>query len=420
MATKSQVPGEQESAGDAYIPASGERLTPLDLLIVLSQRRRLILAITLFFAIPAAVIAFLLPAQYTATVVLMPPEQNTSMASILESQLGGLGSMAAMAAGGLDLKNPNDMYVAMLKGQTVEDGMIRQYGLMGEYHQKYLSLARRAFESHTDVDGGGKDGLIHISVSDRSPQRAAELANGYVEQFRKLSEHLAMTEAGRRVVFFGQQLRQAKDNLASAEEALKETEQSTGLISVGGQAEALIASAAELRANIAAKLVEIQALSTFATGENAQLLEAKQELASLREQLAKLGGSEQSPDSLIVPKGKVPEAGLEYERRMRDVKYYETIFTILAQQYELAKLDQAREGSMIQVVDAAIVPDRKSSPHRILIILCAAVFGWFVGVLAAFAQVGWLRLNGDPATRTKLAILVRCWWKPRSSTQHEA
>ena len=224
--------------------------------------------------------------------------------------------------------------------------------------------------------------MIRISVEDSDPKRAADLANGYVEQFRALSEHLAITEASQRRLFFEKQLEQAKDNLASAEEALKRTQQSTGLIQLDSQARALIESAASLKAQIAAKEVEIQGMQTYATSENAQLIQAQRELDGMRTQLAKLGGSESSVGGeIIVPKGMVPEAGLEYIRKVRDVKYNETIFDILARQFELAKLDEAREGALIQVVDPAIPPDKKSFPRRGLIVLGATAAGFLIGAV---------------------------------------
>ena len=300
--------------------------------------------------------------------------------------MGG-GSMAALAGGALGIKDQNDMYVAMLKSATVEDAMIQRYSLMKEYHAKYLSFARKDFENHATVNGSKKDGLIHISVNDSNPQRAAELANGWVDQFRKLSEHLAIGEAAQRRVFFEQQLEQAKDKLADAEEALKRTEQQTGVIELDSQAKVLIESAAALRAQITGKEVEIQSLKTFATGQNAQLIQAQQELDSMRAQLAKLGGNETDPDSdMVMAKGKVTEAGLEYVRKMRDVKYYETIFEILARQFELAKLDEAREGSMVQVVDPAIPPDRRSFPKRGYIVMGATAAGFLFGLSSWFCR----------------------------------
>ncbi|HTV83277.1 MAG TPA: GNVR domain-containing protein [Acidobacteriaceae bacterium] len=379
----------------------------IDFLVVLAEHRRAVVLTTVACTVISVIVAFLLPNQYTSTVVLMPPHQESSIASAFMTAMGSLSPIAELAGSTLGIKNPNDMYVAMLKSQTVEDAMVEKYNLEGEYHRRYLSLARKAFEDHVTIKGNGKDGLIHIAVEDRGPQRAAELASGYVNQFRDLSEHLAVTEAGQRAEFFHQQLLQAKNKLSDAEEALKQTQETTGLVALNAQAAALIESAASLRAQIAAKKVQIQALQTFATGENAQLLEAEQELASLQIQLDALGGSRQNPNSLIVPKGKVPEAGLEYARRLRDVKYYETIFTILARQYEIAKLQQAQEGAEIQVVDPAIVPDRKSSPHRGLIILGGALFGLFLGMGLAVARAGIANLKTDPDARAQISRLRR-------------
>ena len=364
----------------------------------------MIFMITVAFTLLAIIVSLLLPVRYTATVTLLPPQQNSSL-SDLTSQLGSMGGLAALAGGSLGMKNPNDMYVAMLQSNTVEDAMVQHFGLMQEYRKKYLSDARKAFEHHATVDGSGKDDLIHISIEDRDPRRAAELANGYVDQFRNLSEHLAITEASRRRLFFQQQLEQAKDNLAGAEEALKETEVKTGLIEVNSQAVALIESAVSLRAQVAAKEVEIQGMQTFATGENAQLIEARQELDGLRAQLAKLGGSEESSDSLIVPKGKIPTAGLEYIRKLRDVKYYEVIFDILARQFELAKLDEAKEGAIVQVVDPAILPDRRSFPKRGLIVIGATFVGFLIGVFVALFQATFRRMKDDPEANGKLAHL---------------
>ncbi|MGB9029661.1 MAG: Wzz/FepE/Etk N-terminal domain-containing protein [Acidobacteriaceae bacterium] len=414
MATETRYPDLKESSGappasqTPDLPRNREdEISLLDLLIVLAERKRTILLVTATCAILALIVSFLLPKRYTATVALLPPQQSSSLGAALSSQLGNLGSVAALAGGSLGIKNPNDMYVAMLTGQTVEDGMVHDYELQKEYHARLMSEARKAFEQHATVDGSGKDGLIHISVDDHDPNRAAQLANGYVDEFRDLSKHLAFTEAQQRANFFSQQLEQSKDNLANAEVALQKTEQSTGLIQLDSQAKALIESAASLRAQIAAKEVQIQGMQMYAAGENAQLMQAQQEVESMRAQLAKLGGSEDTANSLIVPKGKLTEAGLEYVRKLRDVKYYETIFDILARQFEIAQLDKAREGAMVQVVDPAVPPDRKSFPKRGLITIIATVVGFFLGVVAAFIQAGWSRLKEDPEAGAKLALFRR-------------
>jgi uncharacterized protein involved in exopolysaccharide biosynthesis len=413
MATETRYPDLKESGAPPTSQAPNsprnreDDVSLLDVLIVLAERKRTILLVTATCAILALIVSFLLPKSYTATVILLPPQQSSSLGAALSSQLSSLGSVAALAGGSLGIKNPNDMYAAMLRSGTVEDGMVHDYELQREYHKRLVSDARKAFEQHATVDGSNKDGLIHISVDDHDPNRAAQLANGYVDEFRELSKHLAFTEAQQRALFFQQQLEQSKDNLANAEEALKRTEQSTGLIQLDSQARALIESAAALRAQIAAKEVQIQAMQTYATGENAQLVEAQQELESMRAQLTKLGGSEDTGDSLMVTKGKVPEAGLEYVRKLRDVKYYETIFDILARQFEIAKLDEAKEGAIVQVVDPAIPPDRKSFPKRSLITIAGTVAGLLLGVLAAFCQAAWTRLNEDPGSSAKMDVFRR-------------
>jgi tyrosine-protein kinase Etk/Wzc len=394
-------------------PKDNDDISILDLLIVLAEGKRIIFGVTAGFAILAIVISLIMAKSYTATVTLLPPQDSNSMGGALSSQLGG---MAALLSGGLGLKNTNDTYVALFKSEPVEDAMVQRYGLMQQYRSKYLSDARKDFETHATVDGSGKDGMIHISIVDKDPARAAELTNGYVDQFRLLSEHLAITEASQRRLFFQRELEKTKEDLANAEESLKQTELKTGVMQVDMQARALTETASNLRAQIAGKKVLIQGMETYATGENSQLVQEESELASLRAQLAKVGGSEDAPGSeLIIPKGKVPEAGLEFVRKVRDVKYYETIFDILARQFEAAKLDEAKEGALIQVVAPAIVPDRRSSPKRAIIVIVATFVGLFVGVFCALINGALMHVRKDPETNFKIEHLRRALFRGRQA-----
>jgi tyrosine-protein kinase Etk/Wzc len=422
MTTETLIHDAGKEAGQTVDPPApvtvqedGE-VSLLDFLIALAERKRLILSSAAIFGLLAIVVSLLLPSRYTATVSLLPPQQNSSIGSAFASQLGSLGGVAALAGSSLGLKNGNDMFIAMFQSRTVEEAMVQHFSLMQEYHAKYLSDARKKFEAHATLDGSGKDGLIHISVEDRDPKRAAELANGYADQFRALSQRLAITEASQRRLFFENELEQAKNNLANAEEALKQTEQTTGVIQLDSQAKALIETAASLRAQITAREVQIEGMQTYATGENAQLVQAQRELESLREKLAKLGGSEDSSGELMVPKGRVPEVGLEYVRKVRDVKYYETIFEILARQFEIAKLDEAKQGALVQVVDAAVPPDKRSFPKRTLMVLGGIAVGLFVGVFVALAQNGLRRMQADKETGTKLASLRNALSLRKSTT----
>jgi capsule polysaccharide export protein KpsE/RkpR len=280
--------------------------------------------------------------------------------------------MAGAGAGALGIKNPNDLQVALLKSRSVEDAMAARFHLQSLYHARYLSSARKRWEKKTSIDSGLKDGLIRLSVTDRDPQRAAAMANGWVEEYQRFSSTLAVSEASGRRLFFERQVADARENLARAEEEMKQTEQRTGVMELDGQAHAMIASAAMLRAQVAAKQVEIQAMRQFAADENPDLERARQELSSLEGQLGTMDvGHDRPSGDLVAPKGNVTQAGLDYERALREVKYRETVVSLLSRLYEMARVDEARQGSQAQVVDAAVIPDRPTSLYRIWIVLGA-------------------------------------------------
>ena len=357
----------------------------LDLLIVLSRQKRIILGSTLIAAVLAVIVALVLPNRYTATANILPPQQSPSLAASMIGQLGSLGPMAALAQGGFGLKNPNDLYVGMLRSRTSEDDLVRRFDLQHVYRTRRISDTRKRLESATTIVLG-KEGFIGISVEDKDRGRAAQIANGYVDELRQLTQSLAVTEAAQRRLFFERQLELAKNNLADAEQALKATEQKTGLIQLDGQARAIIESVVHLRALVAAKEVELHAMRLFSTEQNPDLLLAEQQLSGLRQQLARLGSASGEPETGDLPISNVPEAGLQYLRKVRDMKYAETIFELLAKQYEAARLDEARTAAVIQVLDPAIEADRKSSPPRTLIIV-------ILTLLASLGSVGYVLIR---------------------------
>ena len=398
-------------------PASEVSL--LDITLLLVRNKSFILRFVLGAIALAIIVSLLLPVGYEAQVVLLPPAaQSSSVASALLGQLGNMGSLGSLSAvaGGLGMKTPADMYVSFLKSRTVEDATIQRYGLMSDYKKKLISDARKEFERRTNVVAGQKDGLIRITIEDHDPKRAAELANGYVEEFRKLSATLAITEAARRRLFFEQQLQPAKEQLAAAEEAMRKTEQSTGVLQIDSQARALIESAAVLRAQVVAKEVQIQGMRSFATEDNPDVVLAKQQLAALQSQLEHVAGSEKDTGSdIVLSKGRVTGAGLEYLRRFRDLKYYETVYELLTKELEIARLDEAREGEIVQVVDAAVPPDKKSSPHRILIVIGTTIVAFFVAVFWVSVRQGLERAFQMPENRGRLEAIKYYWKGKRES-----
>ena len=386
---------------------SDDEIDLLDLLIVLVTRKRLILGATLASAVLAGIVSLLLPNRYTATTKILPPQQSQSASTMLLNQLagGGMGSLAALAGGSLGLKNPSDIYVGILKSRTIQDDLIQKFELMRVYRDKRLVDTRKDLASYSDIISE-KEGLISISVEDKDPHRAAAVANAYINELRRLTQHLAISEAGQRRLFFEEQVHQAREDLSSAEVALKETQQKTGMIQLDSQAKAVIEAIGTVRAQIAAKEVQLQAMRSFATDQNPQYILAEQQLSGLRTQLAKLesqaGSGEGDP---ILATSKVPAIALEYLRKYRDVKYYETIFELLAKQYEAAKIDESREAAVIQVVDEAVVPDKKSFPKPLLIIPIMTFVGFLCALMWSFGMEAMSQAARDPRQNARLRVL---------------
>ena len=350
------------------------------------KRRKLIgFAALAIFGLGSAV-ALLQPSLYQATTVIMPPQQGGSAGAAMMSQLNSLSAMAGVGASALGIKNPNDLQLALLKSRTVGDAMVARFHLQALYHTKYLSSARKQWEKKTFIDNGVKDGLIRISVTDRDPRLAAEMANGWVEEYQRFAATLAVNEASGRRLFFERQVTDARENLARAEEEMKQTEQRTGVIEMDGQAHAMIAAASLLRAQVAAKQVEIQAMRQFAADENPDLERARQELSSLEAQLAAMDvAHDRRSGDLVAPKGTVSQAGLEYARALREVKYCETVVSLLMRLQEVARVDEARQGAQSQIVDAAVVPDHPISLFRIWIVLGALLVSLPLALALALA-----------------------------------
>ena len=241
--------------------------------------KRLVIYMTIAVIVLTSAVAMLLPKRYTATAVILPPQQSGSAGAAMMAQLSSIG--AASAAGGLGIKNPNDQQISLLKSRIVEDAMVERFHLQDLYHKRYLSSTRKRWERLTKADNGLKDGLIRLSVTDRDPRRAAEMANAWVEEYRRFSATLAITEASQRRLFYERQLSAAREDLAHAEDDMKQTEQRTGMIDLEGQDRSMIAAAAVLRGQLAAKQIEIKAMREFAAEGNPDLQRAQEEAAGM-------------------------------------------------------------------------------------------------------------------------------------------
>lgn len=374
MRTKETDPLETV-AGPSWTESRRGEISLFELASVLSHHMKAIGKVMLIAALGATALAFFLPVKYTAETVIVTPQQSQPSMSTL-AQLSGGGSAALSGLSllsGFGLRNAADLYVGILRSRTIADSLIDRFHLKQVYDDKNYYWARKHLGRNTTIRAG-KDTLIHIQVDDRSPDRAAKLANAYVEELAQHDANTALTEAKTRRVFFEQQLAIQKEQLADAEIALKNTQQSTGLVIPTGQAEAMIRSASQLQAEILSRQAQLEGLKTYVTEDNPRYQMVKREIGTLQAELAKLRQGNHVAGQPEVPVEQLPEAALKYLRKYRDVKYHEALFEALARQYEAARLDEANAGSPLQIIDKAVTPERKSWPPRIWIIVAGTLF----------------------------------------------
>ncbi len=365
----------------------------LEILIVIAKHKVFLFKCLVLGLVMAILIAVFLPKKYEATTRIMPPQQSQSIATAMLSQLGPL---AALAGKDVGLHSNSDLYIALLKSRTVADDLISKFSLMQAYGEKNLVDTRKNLEERTEIQSG-KEGVISVAVRDRDPERAASLANGYVEELRQLTQNLAVTEAGRRRVFFEHEVQSTSEELAKAELALKQTQETTGMLQLDSQAKAMIEAYMGLRAQVAAKDAEVEAMRSFATAENPDLVRAQHELGALRAELARFERGQASGSIADVPLAKVPGAGLEYLRKLRELKYREALFELLIKQYEVARIDEAKDAAIIQVVDKAVRPEVQLRDWRIrtLIGIVFVVLALVAAVILVFIREAIARAKED-------------------------
>jgi len=316
----------------------------------------------------ACVVTLLMPNIYESTAKILPPQQEKGG---LGAMLGGMGDLAALA--GISVGGGSgDLYVGMLQSRTIANAIIDRFDLMMVYNQEYRVNTYENLSKHVDVSLGKKDGIISISVEDNDPQRAADIANAYVEELKKLNVQFNLNNAGRERHFLENQLQLVKADLTKAEDNLKTFQEINKAIRIDDQATAIIEAISKLKGELASKEVELGVLLSSQTEQNPEVKMLRQGIAEIKEQVRKL---EQSPagkrvsDDIFITTSEVPDLGVQYARLMRDFKIQETLFELLTKQYEVAKISETKNMSTIQVLDLAQPPDRKSKPRRSLIVL---------------------------------------------------
>lgn len=384
---------DSEDADDADVSL-------VDVLIVFAEHKKFIAASVLLFAALALVVTFLMPPVYQSSSTILPPQQQQSgAAAAIMAQLGA----ASVGLGGLGgLKSPGDVYVGILKSRTMADVLVDRFGLINHYnsHGSHQN-AREELEKNTEIKTS-KEGLISVAVSDTDAHKATDIANAYIEELGKLSNVLAITQASRSRLFYEKQLKSAKDNLAQAEVVLKRGLDTGGMVSVDVESKSILETIARIRAQISAKEVQLNAMSSFVTNNNQDYKRVQEELASLRQQLSRLeGGRKNDIEQADAKNGEA----FESIKALRDVKYYQMLYELLSKQYELARLEEAKDPTLIQVLDKASVPERKVRPRPRLYLMIGVFLGLLVGGGGAFALDRLQKGKADPSTSQRLARL---------------
>jgi tyrosine-protein kinase Etk/Wzc len=369
---------------------SSREVDLFELALLLRHKIFLILAASAAGFLIALLVVLNMKPIFSSTAVLLVPQANPSASSLA----------LQMATGGLDLVGGGyEIYEDILRSRTVADRMIARYQLKQVYQTKDLATTRAVLAKRTLLESS-KEGLVRITVEDTDPKRAADIANTYLDELDKMNQSLAITSAGQQRAYFEREMVKEKDALADAEVELKQTQEKTGILIPQNQALASLNAAESTRAQIRLLQVQLGAALQGATEQNPEVVRLRAELSRLEGQLQAMqtGGTS---DVSSLPNSKAPEIALDNLRKAREVKFHETLFEMLARQYEVAKQNEAKTISMIEVLDRAVPAEHKSWPPRTLFCLLGLIGGGVVGVCLVLAQSLLRKVMTNPENRRK-------------------
>ncbi|MEE8431057.1 MAG: Wzz/FepE/Etk N-terminal domain-containing protein [Candidatus Desulfatibia sp.] len=388
-----------------------DEINLLDLFQVVLKRKKMIAQIVGGAIILSVVYILLLPKIYTATARILPPQKASGGVSSLLSQAGGmLGGLAGGLIGG---GSSSDLYVGILKSRSVADNLIEKFDLQELYDQKYREDIYKKLAKRTSISVSRKDQIISVAVEARQPRRAADMANAYVQMLDKINRTVNITAGHRKRVFLENRLKNVKKDLAKAETVLKEFQEEYKIVALEEQAKVAIESAAKIKGEIITTQTELEVLKQFGTERQNEAVMLKSKIAELYSQLRKIetGTPGNSPlkksnpgkenSNLFIPFNKMPALGLELMRLMREAKIQEKVFELMTTQYELAKIEEAKDVNTIQVLDRAVAPDKKSKPKRRLIVMLATFMAFFTAVFTAFAMEFIERVRTEDPERSR-------------------
>jgi uncharacterized protein involved in exopolysaccharide biosynthesis len=378
---------------------------------LLWERRRLLGRVTAVGILCLIAFAFLIPDKYTSTSQLMPPDQEGSsglgmLAQFFSSDKGSDSSLGSMAGDALGLKTTGALFIGIMQSRTVEDALINKFNLRQVYGQSEWVKVRSKLESNTNIKDDHKSGIIAIAVTDKSPQRAAAMAAAYVTELNGVVTHLNTSSAHRERVFLQGRLQQVQQNLEADEKAFSQFASKNSAIDVPQQGKAMIEAAASLEGQLIAEETELQSLRQIYTDSNVRVRSMQAQVASLRKQLQAMGGKGASgsdasgaPDNsdLYPSIRQLPILGVTYADLYRRTKVQEAVFETLTKEYEMAKVEEAKETPSVKVLDPPNIPQKPSAPNRWLMIFGGGAFCLVAACLWVLGESKWQQIDpGDP------------------------
>jgi uncharacterized protein involved in exopolysaccharide biosynthesis len=387
-----------DSTTNAALEQGGDEdeISLLDLLQVVADNLRLLVLGPLVVGLLALGISFLVTPTFTATTRFLVPQGQSASAAMMQS-LGALSGLAGAAG----LKSPGDQFVSFIKSDSVQNALVDRFKLQDRYEQKFRTETRKQLAKNATIASNAKDGIITVEVDDFEPKFAAELANGHVQELQKLLSRLAVTEAQQRRLFFEKLIAKTKDNWIKAEQDLKATGVNSSSLKLSPMT--ALEGVAKIRAAVTAQEIKLSTMRGYLSDAAPDFKQAQTELAALKQQLSIL--ERQDTESSAGPNA----AQNDYIAKYREYKYNETLFELFSKQYEIARIDEGREGATIQIIDTAEAPEHKSKPKKALVAVIATLATGFALLLFVFVRNALANQKRDALTEQKLQNIRRAW-----------
>lgn len=405
---------EMDFATPVEMPAgskAADRFNP-DLVLakvrLLWRERRFLSRVTGVGIVSTLIVALLIPSQYESTTRLMPPDSPSTsgiamLASMSAAKTGGGGGIGALAGDLLGLKSSGELFVGILQSRTVQDRLIERFDLKKVYHKKLWESARKELASNTSISEDRKSGIIVITVNDKDPHRATAMGDAYVAELNRLVAELSTSGAHRERLFLEERLKSVQQDLEAAEKDFSQFSSKNMAIDIKEQGKAMVEAAAMLQGQLIAAESQQEALRQIYSDDNVRVRSVRAQIAELRQQLEKVGGkgddvstdAGSSKDTLYPSIKKLPLLGVPWADMYRRTKVQEAVFEALTQQYELAKVQEAKETPSVKVLDSANIPERKSFPPRTLIVLLGALLFLGGGMAWVLGKAHWHEMDPE-------------------------